>query len=73
MGNYILKGLNLFQKDEAINVSDMKLSLPRGMKIRDQREIFLLKFPFYQMEVVHFQQLVKSIQTRAWTDEAELF
>ena len=35
MGNYLLKGLNLFQKDDAVNVSDMKLSLPKGLKIRD--------------------------------------
>lgn len=33
----------------------MKLSLPKGLKIRDQREIFMLKFPFYQMEIVHFK------------------
>ena len=54
MGNFILKCLSFFRKNEAVNISDMKLELPKGLKIRDKREIFMLKFPFYQMEVAHF-------------------
>lgn len=74
MGNFILKCWSFFRKNEAVNISDMKLELPKGLKIRDKREIFMLKFPFYQMEVAHFHQLMKSLQqTKIWTVESELF
>ena len=32
----------------------------------------MLKFPFYQMEVAHFHQLLKSLQNKPYTTEAEL-
>ena len=74
MGNAFKKVLHYLKKDEAVNISDIKLSLPTGLKIRDKREIFMLKFPLYQMEVMHFQILLKKLyQKKSWTLESELY
>lgn len=73
MGNVLLKCVSIFKKNEALNISDMKLSLPKGLKIRDQREIFMLKFPFYQMEVIHFKHLILSLPSKVYTTESELY
>lgn len=75
MGNILEKGVEYFKKDEpsVINASDITLSLPKGLKIRDQREIFMLKFPFYQMEVAHFRHVMEKLEDNMVTSEPELF
>ena len=52
----------LFSKElSAEDMANADLVLPKNLEIRDARELFKIKFPFYRMDIEAFEQKLKEI------------
>tara|TARA_B110000305_G_C19016931_1_gene437532 strand:- start:395 stop:571 length:177 start_codon:yes stop_codon:yes gene_type:complete len=53
----------LFSKElSADDLANQALTLPKSLEIRDAREMFKIKFPFYRMDIEAFEHKLKEIE-----------
>lgn len=53
----------LFSKElSAEDMANQALTLPKNLEIRDARELFKIKFPFYRMDIEAFEQKLSEIK-----------